>query len=125
MLALVREEPEVERLTFEDFWQTYPRRQNKKAALAVWKRIDSKEHPAILEGIANWKRSEQWNRDGGQYIPLPSTFLQGERWTDEVEIGVKASPCCWPRCRAIGGMKYGSKDVCESHLQAFKRGETP
>lgn len=125
MLALVRTEPEVETVSFEDFWQAYPRRQNKKVALAAWKRISPAEHPEILRGIENWKRSDQWMRDGGQYIPLPSTFLQGERWTDEVEIGIKAAPCSWPRCKLIGSQKYGAKDFCEAHVLAFKRGETP
>lgn len=125
MLALVKPEPEVE-ISFDDFWKAYPRRQNKKAALVVWKRIDVREHPAILEGVANWRQSDQWNRDNGQFIPLPSTFLAGERWADELEIAIAAlALCSWPKCKSHANAKFGSRDYCESHVQAFKRGETP
>ena len=27
--------------------------------------------------------SEQWARDGGRYIPHPTTWLNGERWNDD------------------------------------------
>jgi len=29
------------------------------------------------------KRSPQWKKDGGQYIPHPVTWIHGERWKDE------------------------------------------
>ena len=124
-LTLVKEENAVE-ISFEDFWKAYPRRQNKKAAQAIWKRIDPSRYEAILCGIDNWKRTDQWQRDGGQYIPMPTSFLNGERWEDEVDILIAAaSPCQWPRCKSVGTLRYGSRDYCEAHVQAFKRGETP
>ena len=29
------------------------------------------------------KQSQQWRKDGGQYIPMPATWLNGRRWEDE------------------------------------------
>ena len=29
------------------------------------------------------KRSPQWQRDDGQFIPLPATWLNNERWEDQ------------------------------------------
>lgn len=72
---------------FEAFWQAYPRKVGKDAAFRVWKR---KRHelppPAELAAIlARQCHCEQWQRDGGQYIPHPATWLNGGRWQDELE----------------------------------------
>lgn len=123
-LALVDTETEPE-ITFDDFYQAYPRRQNRKMAVLAWKRIDPAERPAILRGIEAWKRSEQWLQNGGQFIPLPSTFLNCERWTDEVEIGIKVTPCRWRGCSRPGTKSIGDIEFCETHFHARKRGESP
>lgn len=75
-------------ISFDDFWREYPRKQARKDALKAWQRIETSEHPKILRAIAQAKRSDQWLRDNGQYIPMPATYLRGERWTDELEIAV-------------------------------------
>lgn len=36
----------------------------------------------ILNGIDNWKRSRQWQSDGGQWIPSFHNFLRDQRWKD-------------------------------------------
>ena len=41
----------------------------------------------LLSAISNQKKSEQWRRDGGKYIPHPTTWLNGKRWEDEVNTG--------------------------------------
>ncbi len=40
----------------------------------------------IMTAIERQKQSEQWIRDNGQYIPMPSTWLNQRRWNDEMEI---------------------------------------
>lgn len=112
-------------VSFDDFWSIYPRRQAKKDAMKAWNRIDSSRRDQILRGVRAWMRSEQWCRDDGRYIPMPATFLNGERWEDEVEISISAKPCNWPRCKSGGSQQYGSRDFCEAHMTALKRGETP
>lgn len=72
---------------FEAFWQAYPRKIGKDAAYKVWKR---KRHelppPEELAAIlARQCHCEQWQRDGGQYIPHPATWLNQGRWQDEIE----------------------------------------
>ena len=37
------------------------------------------------------KRSSQWTKDGGAYIPHATTWLNGERWTVELEPEYKPS----------------------------------
>jgi hypothetical protein len=34
----------------------------------------------VLVGLVRWKRSVDWAKDGGQYIPLPATWLTQRRW---------------------------------------------
>jgi hypothetical protein len=37
----------------------------------------------MLSAIDLQKRSDQWRREGGQYIPNPATWLSQGRWDDE------------------------------------------
>jgi hypothetical protein len=41
----------------------------------------------ILAGLEKAKQSRQWMKDGGAFIPHPTTWLNGERWNDEVVEG--------------------------------------
>ncbi|MUU13084.1 MAG: hypothetical protein EP146_18340 [Oscillibacter sp.] len=38
----------------------------------------------ILAALERQKCSDRWQRDGGQYIPDPTTWLNGRRWEDEL-----------------------------------------
>lgn len=71
---------------FETFWKAYPKKIGKGAAEKAWQKISSLE--AVLETIAGavaaQSRSEQWLKDGGQFIPHPATWLNQRRWEDEV-----------------------------------------
>jgi len=70
---------------FDEFWAAYPKKIGKQAAIAVWKRKKVNGLlPNVLEAIDAQKTSEQWKRDGGQYIPNPATWLTQGRWDDEV-----------------------------------------
>lgn len=76
----------VWRARFPDFWELWPRKTAKKAAATAWKRLDPKDGGAALfakiaAAIAEAKQSEQWKRG---IIPHPATYLNGERWTDQL-----------------------------------------
>ena len=70
---------------FDEFWKAYPRKQSKASALKAFNKInpDSELLGAMLTAIKRQKASDQWQRDGGQYIPYPATWLNGRRWEDE------------------------------------------
>ena len=36
-----------------------------------------------LSALENQKKSEQWTKDRGQFIPNPATWLNQQRWLDE------------------------------------------
>lgn len=66
---------------FEDFWKLYPRKVEKKKASAKWARVPCELHAQILADIEARKKSDQWTRG---FIPHPTTYLNGERWNDEI-----------------------------------------
>jgi|GEM_PF-1033537 len=69
---------------FEEFWLAYPRKVGKQAALKAWN--SAKQKPdvrTILAAIEQQKRCDQWQRDNGQYIPHPATWINQGRWDDQ------------------------------------------
>lgn len=70
---------------FEQFWIDYPRKVGKKAARRAWgKARDKPPLDAILAALRVQRESEQWQKDGGQYIPHPATWLNEGRWADQL-----------------------------------------
>lgn len=78
--------PQALAKSFESFWADYPKKRAKKAAEKVWKSIaPTKELAAkITAALAEQKASEDWQREGGKFIPYPATWLRGGQWEDEV-----------------------------------------
>lgn len=70
---------------FDSFWQAYPRKVGKDAAAKAFakRRPDAALLAAMLAAVERQKASADWRRDGGQYIPHPSTWLNEGRWMDE------------------------------------------
>ncbi|MDN3273361.1 hypothetical protein QWJ07_03840 [Frankia sp. RB7] len=74
--------PKVEDVGFELFWEKYPNKVGKPAARSAWNR----KKPFLadaMSGLERWMKSPGWQKDNGQYIPHPSTFINQERWNDE------------------------------------------
>lgn len=69
---------------FEDFWKVYPRKVNKKEAQSAWNKAKIPSLDTIIQAIERQKKSDQWIKDSGQYIPYPSSWLNKERWNDEL-----------------------------------------
>jgi len=78
---------------FEEFWKLYPKKSGKGAAFKAWQRIkpDSDLRGRIKAAVEQQKKSEQWQRDNGAYIPNPATWLNQARWDDEPSSGGGAS----------------------------------
>ncbi|MBQ7738251.1 MAG: helix-turn-helix domain-containing protein [Desulfovibrionaceae bacterium] len=71
---------------FERFWKAYPRKIDKKKARASFEKANQDvSYPGItrlLEIIEKLKATPQWQKDNGQFIPYPTTWLNGARWQD-------------------------------------------
>ncbi len=78
---------------FDTFWTNYPKKVGKGDALKSWMKINPSEElvSKMLFTLAWQVKSDQWEKDKGQFIPNPATWLNQERWTDEpVKSGGKS-----------------------------------
>jgi hypothetical protein len=70
---------------FAAFWQAYPRKQSKADAAAAFAKLGP--NPALLEiilaAVERQKKSFDWTKEAGRFIPFPATWLNGRRWEDE------------------------------------------
>lgn len=84
---------------FDEFWQSYPHKVGKKAALSAWKKLKPNAglRAKIMESLETQKASHQWRRENGRYIPNPSTWLNQGRWDDQLDP---------PNTRTEGGTSY-------------------
>ncbi|MBV6326357.1 phage replication protein [Pseudomonas aeruginosa] len=79
---------------FDQFWAMYPNKTCKAKARAKWEKL--KVTPdlfnKIMAGLNRQCASQAWLKDGGQFVPHPTTWLNGERWNDEVRSNVHQLP---------------------------------
>lgn len=78
---------------FDLFWDSYPRKTAKKAAQKAWDTAKSRPDIAdILQAIETQKKSEQWRKDNGKFIPYPATWLNQGRWDDKPVVLARLQP---------------------------------
>lgn len=86
--------PKTDSPGFDEFWASYPKHQGKAAAKKAWNAIapDDDLLQRILSAIEGQKRDNpSWKDSGGRFIPLPSTWLNGSRWDDEMQTEKSSS----------------------------------
>lgn len=94
---------------FEVFWSKYPKKVAKSTAKKAFEKV-SAPLETLLTAIERQKCSEQWSKDNGQFIPNPATWLNQERWNDElVPAGNTSIP------------KGASGELGEAELEAIRR----
>lgn len=77
------------RADFEKFWSAYPRKAgNKQKVFEAFKKADV-SLDILLAAIESQKQSAQWSKDNGQFIPYPTTWLNGKRWEDQLPVDSK------------------------------------
>lgn len=79
---------ELQEKQFDKFWQAYPKKVSKKEAQKSWNKINPSLElfEKILKALEMVKQTEQWKKDNGKYVPYPATWLNQERWTDEINM---------------------------------------
>ena len=77
---------------FESFWEIYPKHQDKKKAKQKFLKLctDEKKYQEIMDGLRNVL--PVWAKKDNKYIPMPTTWLNGERWNDEVDLHMEELP---------------------------------
>lgn len=94
---------------FEKFWATYPRKEAKKDALKAWGALCAEQKYAALAAIP--LHIKAWNVAGRsrQYIPLPATWIRGERWEDE--LGMPEPKAVGEWWRSPAGIEAKAREV--------------
>ena len=71
---------------FEVFWKEYPKKKGIGAARKAFeKAIKKATLETLIEAVRKQKQGDQWKKDKGKFIPYPATWLNQERWEDEVD----------------------------------------
>ena len=71
---------------FDLFWNEYPRKVGRGLAVKAWSKAIAKTLPAtIVDGLNQWKRSKDFPLED-KYIPHATTWLNGERWLDQIPV---------------------------------------
>lgn len=100
---------------FDEFWQAYPVKVAKKKTKAIWQRrkLDELADTIIANVQARKAHDPQWDRG---FIPHPSTFLNGDRWEDEITQSVD-----WDSLVAQHARKGESYEQTKGRLQREKQ----
>lgn len=61
----------------------------------------------------------QWTKDEGQYVPMPSTWLQQDRF--EREVGNVAHERRCSVCGGVAGYRIGARHYCQQHFNEAPR----
>lgn len=75
-------------LRFAQFWDAYPKKKSKGDAEKAFNKISPDEQllNAMLTAIEAQKKSADWQREAGQYIPYPASWLNAKGWEDQIEV---------------------------------------
>lgn len=79
---------------FAVFWKLYPRKVQKAKAEAAWEKlaVTPEMLTVITAALARQVTSIDWLKSNGQFIPHPTSWLNGKRWEDELQSAGIAAP---------------------------------
>lgn len=88
---------------FEKFWSMYPKKRAKGDARKAWFQTASIRPSVerIVNAVMAMAATEDWQKSEGQYIPLPASFLRGERWEDVPEVEIVNGKVWWQTVSGI------------------------
>lgn len=70
---------------FDRWWSAFPKKVGKKPAAAIWKRIKPDADALIMDTVQRALNDRQWLSG---YVPNPTTYLNQERWNDDIQRAV-------------------------------------
>jgi hypothetical protein len=83
--------PRISAAMAEDFWKAYPKKANCGAVRKWFAKAEPtlSEFKSMVRALEASKGSEDWKKGGGRFIPLPISWLEGERWKDREAAPLK------------------------------------
>ena len=73
-------------MTFAVFYGLYPRKMARKDAEKAWNKLTPDQQSECIEAMPNYLKYWKIKETAKDFIPYPATFLNQERWTDEIDI---------------------------------------
>lgn len=81
-----------------------------------WRRAGAEPLSAqIVAHVERLKRSKDWVKDGGQFIPAPLVYLNNRRWEGAAEEG---SDSQWWLTAGFGNLYEANNSGCYEHNAA-------
>lgn len=112
---------------FEFFWQLYPKKERKKRASEIFNKIrpDKILMVKIIKTLEAHKKSKQWLKENGQYIPAAANWLADERWNDlaSEKLKVKSEKCFCCKSEFVTRKIQtgrGEKTICQNCSESLK-----
>ena len=109
---------------FDQFWNVYPRKQNKPDAKKAWRQTINfrPELSTVISAVLDQCKSEQWMQG---YIPHASTWLRGHGWNDKMSFDLPDVVNEKPWHETASGIEAKGKELGLDpsqfeHWQAFK-----
>ena len=80
-----QEEEQIKEERFNIFWNKYPKKASKANAKKAFFKANFNDvvFSEMLNSIEKFKKTKEWKKDKGQFIPYPATWLNQRRWEDE------------------------------------------
>lgn len=77
---------------FNEFYEIYKRKQDKKRAYTAFKNLTRPNQLLCIEGVKTYNKWIELNSIERNMIKLPTTYINGEHWEDQLETEVKDKP---------------------------------
>jgi len=94
-------------LFFEKFWEAWPsgHKVGRGKAEESFAKINPDDEllSKMILAVGAAKKSKQWKKDGGDFIPMPVTWLNQKRWLDELKPAITHSQVITAKCPGCGG----------------------
>ena len=111
----INNDNDIKESRFARFWSVYPRHVAKPNARKAFDKINPDDGllETMIQAIEQQKRSDQWTRDNGQYIPHPATWLNQRRWEDETPAASQK--------KAVIAQDYDQRDYTEVQDELIRK----
>lgn len=75
-----------QQVLFDRWYEVYPKKRGRLSAEKAWEHVRPRPTDDLVDvmvaKVQEWTGSDEWDRNGGQFVPNPSTWINQGRWTD-------------------------------------------
>lgn len=80
---------------FDEFWAAWPshsRKVNPRLCVEFWQKHKLSDiWQTVVNAVNGFKKTPDWTKDAGQYIPAPLVWLRKEAWTAPLDDAARAA----------------------------------